>query len=83
MKDCIYVLYNNLSNRYVSVMSFPSDAMALTRLDEGKINKEEFTLCRIGTVNLIDGTVEPCAPVRLVWNRDEEKLPVSEVKENE
>ena len=34
MKNYVYVLYNNLSNRYESVMSFPSDGMALHRLEE-------------------------------------------------
>lgn len=82
MKNYIYVLFNNLSNRYESVMSFPSDGMALARLQESKINTSEWTLCRVGSIKIEDGTVEPCAPVRLIWN-EVEKLPVTNAEDKE
>lgn len=82
MKNYVYVLYNNLSNRYESVMSYASDGMALARLQEAKINTTEWTLCRVGSIDIENGTVEPCAPVRLIWNVVE-KLPVTESNDKE
>lgn len=78
MKNYIYVLFNVLSKRYESVMSFPSDGMAIHRLDKN-IDKKEYELCRIGSISIEDGTIEPCAPVRLVWE-DDTALPVTETK---
>lgn len=77
MKNYIYVLYNNLSNRYESVMSFPSDGMALHRLD-GNIDKKEFTLCRIGSIDIESGICESVAPIRLIWEENKTDLPKSE-----
>ena len=67
MKNYIYVIYNNLSNRYESVMSFPSDAMALHRLSSN-VDKKEYSLCRIGSIHIETGEVIPELPVRLIWN---------------
>ena len=44
MKNYLYMLYNTLSKRYESVLSFPSDGMALYRLSQGNIDKKEFEL---------------------------------------
>lgn len=70
MKNYIYVMFNNLSNRYESVMSFPSDAMALHRLSTN-VDKKEYSLCRIGSINIETGEVISELPVRLIWNDDE------------
>lgn len=78
MKNYVYVLFNSLSARYESVMSFPSDSMALHRLS-GNIDKKEYELCRVGSIDIETGIVESCPPVRLIWN-DEETLPKSEAK---
>lgn len=77
MVNYVYVLFNSLSKRYESVMSFPSDEMAIHRLTQGGIDKKEFELCRIGSITIDSGVVESYAPVRLVWNDDTE-LPKSE-----
>lgn len=76
MKNYIYVLYNVLSKRYESVMSFPSDGMALHRL-ANNIDKKEFELCRIGSYEIETGVATFEAPVRLVWE-NEEQLPKTE-----
>lgn len=77
MINYLYVLYNVLSKRYESVMSFPSDGMALHRLAQGGIDKKEFELCRIGSISIETGEVIPEAPVRLIWEQEQE-LPKSE-----
>lgn len=76
MKNYVYVLYNKLSARYESVMSFPSDGMALHRLEKN-IDKSEYELCRAGSIDIESGTIEPCPLVRLVWENNEE-LPKTE-----
>lgn len=70
MKNYVYVMFNNLSNRYESVMSFPSDGMALHRLN-GNVDKKEYTICRVGSIDIETGIIEPCPPVRLVWENEE------------
>ena len=79
MKNYIYVLYNTLSKRYESVMSFPSDGMALHRLN-GNVDKKEYELCRIGSIDIESGICEVEAPVRLIWESDNSELPKSEAK---
>ena len=79
MKNYVYVLYNKLSGRYESVMSFPSDGMALHRLN-GNIDKSEYELCRIGSISIEDGILESCAPVRLIWESDNTATPTVENK---
>lgn len=71
MYNYIYILFNNLSNRYESVMSFASDSMALHRLGNSSIDTKEFSLCRVGRYNLETGVVESEPPVRLVWENNE------------
>lgn len=78
MKNYVYVIFNKLSCRYESVMSFPSDGMALHRLSKN-IDKKEYELCRVGSIGIEDGVIEPCPPVRLVWE-SEEVLPKTEAK---
>lgn len=71
MKNYVYVVYNKLSCRYESVMSFPSDAMALHRLSQN-VDKKEYELCRVGSISIETGNIEPEAPVRLVWEDNEQ-----------
>lgn len=78
MKNYVYVLFNNLSNRYESVMSFPSDGMALHRLGKS-IDTKEYALCRVGSIDIENGTIESCPPVRLIWENNDE-LPKTEAK---
>ena len=70
MKNYVYCLYNTLSKRYESVMSFASDGMALHRLSKN-VDTTEFELCRVGSISIEAGTIEPCSPVRLVWEKNE------------
>lgn len=70
MKNYVYVIFNNLSNRYESVMSFPSDGMALHRLSKN-IDTKEYALCRVGSIDIETGIIEPCPPVRLIWEVEE------------
>lgn len=79
MKNYIYVLFNTLSKRYESVMSFPSDGMAIHRLSQGNIDKKEYELCRIGSIDIESGIVNAEAAVRLIWE-NEEILPKTESK---
>lgn len=65
MENCVYVLFNKLSKRYESVMSFASDEMCIHRL-KNNVDLEEYEICRVGTINVDTGVVTPCAPVRLV-----------------
>lgn len=79
MNNYVYVLFNKLSCRYESVMSFPSDGMALHRLSKN-IDTDEFELCRIGSISIENGTIEPCPPVRLIWeSKENSELPTKEV----
>lgn len=66
MHNFIYVLYNKLSKRYESVMSFPSDELCIHRL-KSNIDLEEFEVCRVGTISIETGEIVPEAPVRLVF----------------
>ena len=70
MKDYLYVLFNTLSKRYEGVMQFASDGMALHRLSS-KVDRNEYELCRIGSIDLSTGEVLPEAPVRLIWEKEE------------
>lgn len=80
MKDHIYSLYNVLSKRYINVMSFPSDGMAVHQLSRTKdLDKKLFELCRIGSIEIETGVMEPCPPKRLDWEAEEE-LPKTEAE---
>lgn len=79
MKNYLYMLYNTLSKRYESVMSFPSDGMAIHRLSQGGVDKKEFELCRIGSYDIESGMSETYAPIRLIWE-EETELPKTEAK---
>lgn len=76
MKNYVYVLFNKLSARYESVMSFPSDSMALHRLSNN-VDKAEYELCRVGSIDIESGVVDSCSPIRLIWN-EEDTLPKTE-----
>lgn len=78
MKNYVYVMFNKLSGRYESIMSFASDGMALHRL-ERNVDKSEYDVCRIGTIDISTGVIEPEAPVRLIWSTEEE-LPKTEAQ---
>ena len=69
MNNYVYVVYNKLSGRYESVMSFPSDAMALHRLSQN-VDKKEYELCRVGKISIETGVITPENPVRLVWEEE-------------
>lgn len=79
MKNYVYILFNKLSNRYESVMSFPSDAMALHRMSD-RIDQKEYELCRVGSYDIDTGVIEPCPVVRLIWESpSNNELPTKEV----
>lgn len=78
MKNYVYCIFNKLSKRYESVMSFPSDSMALHRLEKN-IDKDEYDLVRVGSVSIESGTIESCPPVFLVWEEVGD-LPTKESK---
>lgn len=65
MENCVYVMFNKLSKRYESVMSFASDEMAIHRL-KNNVDFEEYEICRVGTINIDTGVIVSCPPVRLV-----------------
>lgn len=78
MKNYVYALFNNLSKRYESVMSFPSDSMAIHRLDKN-VDHVEFTLCRVGSIDIESGEMECITPVHLIWETNE-NLPKTEAE---
>lgn len=80
MKDEVYVIYNKLSNRYESVFSFPTDAVCIHHMQQGKYKRDEYDICKIGSINITDGTLSPINPVRLDIPIVEDKLPVEEAK---
>ena len=54
-------------------MSFPSDGMAVHQLSRTKdLDKKLFELCRIGSIEIETGVMEPCPPKRLDWEAEEE-----------
>ena len=82
MKDCLYVFYNKLSNRYESVISYPTDAVIINVIQHsGKFDKEKYDVCKIGVIDITTGIVESSAPVRLeIPSFEENPLPVEENK---
>lgn len=85
MCNHLYLLFNNLTNRYQSAMSFESDAKALNVLQDDRIpetqrlDTKEYTLCRVGDYNIETGELNTYPPVRLVWSEKVTK-PVTEAK---
>lgn len=77
MNNYVYVLFNKLSGRYESVMSFPSDAMALHRLNTN-VDHKEYELCRVGSISIETGVITSENPVRLIWEEDNTNLPTKE-----
>lgn len=65
MENCVYVMFNKLSKRYESVMSFASDEMCIHRL-KSNVDLEEYDICRVGKINIDTGVIIPENPVRLV-----------------
>lgn len=78
MFNYVYAIYNKLAARYESVLTFPSDSMALHRLEKN-LDKEEYELCRVGKISIESGVITPENPVRLVWSNPTE-LPTTEAK---
>ncbi len=70
MKQELFVLYNNLSNRYGDVFSFPTIGFALKRLKTAQIDTSEFELCSIGTMDIETGAVELNPIKRIPWYED-------------
>lgn len=83
MKNNIYVLYNRLSNRYGDVISFASDAFAVARIQptlEKNGQLEENELCRVGKIDIENGTIETeQAPIRIAWRETIENKPTKEI----
>lgn len=80
MKDYIYSLYNVLSKRYVNVMAYPSDGMAVHQLSRAPdLDKKMFEICKVGSIEIETGIIEPCPPKRLDWESDT-ALPVTEAE---
>lgn len=73
MKNHLYTVYNTLSARYGDVSAYPSDSFAIRRvqtvLTQQGFSLDEFELCRVGTIGIENGVIEPCAPVRLTWEQ--------------
>lgn len=82
MKDCLYVFYNKLSNRYESVISQPTDAVLINVIQHsGKFDKEKYDVCKIGVIDITSGVVNSFSPVRLeIPSFEENPLPVEENK---
>lgn len=78
MKNYVYVMFNKLSGRYESVLSFPSDGMALHRIEKS-VDKTEYDICRVGSIDISTGVIESEPPVRLMWSTEEE-LPKTEAQ---
>lgn len=80
MLNNIYVVYNRLSCRYGAVVCYPTDSFAVSRvLEENPSFTRENDLCRVATISIVDGTVIPCAPVRVDFEVSS-PLPVKEDK---
>lgn len=87
MENQLFCFYNILSGRYEGVFSMPSDAMCVYRLQNDKsFNRDEYCVFKVGTINVLDGTVDSKRPVRLdipLVNSDTKNsdgnLPVQEV----
>lgn len=70
MLNNVYVVYNTLSKRYGDVVAYPTDSFALARLQKvlsQQSDLSEFELCRVGSIDVDSGVIEPCAPVRIAW----------------
>lgn len=81
MKDCVYVLYNRLSCRYEAVISFPTDAVMISAMQKGKIDRSRYEVCKIGEIDLSTGILNSTPPVRIeIPDVEENPLPSSEVK---
>lgn len=81
MKNCVFVLYNKLSQRYGDVFCYPTEAFAVNALVKGLDSSklEEHELCLIGKIDISSGILETHAPVRVPFNIDT-TTPVSEAE---
>lgn len=68
MKQEIFVLYNNLSNRYGDVFAFPTIGFALKRLKSANIDFDELELCSIGQMDIETGEMNLHAIKRIPWS---------------
>lgn len=76
MKNYLYVLYNKLSARYESVVTYPSDAFAVNQAFKMKVPEDEYDICRVGSIDIESGIITPEAPIRLIFSTAE-KLPTT------
>lgn len=81
MKNYLYVFYNTLSKRYGNVVCFPSDGFCVNQyVSQASENDLKYTeICKIGSIDIETGVLEPCNPSRLDLNMLN-GLPVSESK---
>lgn len=73
MNQEVFVLYNNLSNRYGDVFAFPTVGFALKRLKSANIDTSELELCSIGTMDIETGTMNLHPIKRIPWS---ETIPI-------
>lgn len=87
MQNKIYTLYNKLSQRYGEVFATASDALAERTahksLETIRENLNDFELCRVGSIDIENGTVTTEPPIRIKWEQKNE-MPIreTEFKEN-
>lgn len=81
MKNCVFVLYNKLSQRYGDVFCYPTEAFAVNALCKGLDSSklEEHELCLIGKIDISSGMLETFPPVRVPL-KIESTTPVSEAE---
>lgn len=68
MKNCVYCVYNKLSQRYGEVVCFASDSMALRRICTSPLYKsslDEVEICRVGAIDIETGVMTSEPPVRI------------------
>lgn len=84
MKNNLYCLFNTLSNRYGDVIAYPSDSFALARVQpviEQQNQLTEIELCRIGSIDIESGTIEPQNVIRIAWKETIENKPTRETNQ--
>lgn len=81
MENQIYMYYNKLSARYEGVFSFATDAVCQYRLGHDKsFDPDLYEVVKVGSYNLETGIITSNAPIRLEIIRENDTLPVQEVK---
>lgn len=74
MKNNVYVVYDSIGLRYGQMYAFPTDGFAQLELrpmllgrDNNQANLKRYEICRVGEIDIENGILSPCAPVRLSW----------------